>query len=253
MLYLIYRQGRQEIGRVLLTILAIAAIIAEILVLEGFLAGNYAQLRSAVLSRGGDVMVTQSGISNFIAARSILPQTTRAEVEKIPGVATANPLTSLMTIYKKDGRRTPVIILVYDTTGGPGDIIAGTPITGNRDIVIDQSLARRYDLVPGDPLVISNYEFNISGVTTNSAAFFSPFAFLTYDGLIDFYFDSDVATDIAAFPLLSFLSVEVTPGSDPAIVAKHIRDNVIAADAFLPADLAERDVNLGRELLGPIL
>jgi putative ABC transport system permease protein len=252
-LYLTYRQSRLEIGRVGLTILAIAAIIAEIFILEGFLAGNYSQLRNAVLNRGGDVMVTQKGISNFIAARSILPQQTRELVEAVEGVQTTHPLTSLSVIFNKDGRRTPIIILVYDTAGGPRHIISGRAIENPREIVIDQALAKRYDLAPGDTMTISDFEFTVAGVSQNSAAFFTPFAFLTYDGLIDFYFESDVADDIAAFPLLSFLSVDVTPGSDPKTVAQRIESNVSAADAFLPTELAHQDENLGRNLLGPVL
>jgi hypothetical protein len=75
------RQLRLEALRSSLTVLAIAAVIAEILIIEGFLAGLYLQLRQAVLNRGGDLVVTQAGIGNFIAARSILPQTARLDVE----------------------------------------------------------------------------------------------------------------------------------------------------------------------------
>ena len=129
--------------------LAIGAIIAEILILEGFLAGMYAQLRNAVANRGGDVIVSQSGISNFIAARSILPQLTRLEVEELDGVRAAHPLTAISVIYGRDGRKTPIIIFVYDSAGGPKEIVSGAPIGGEREIVIDQSLAKRYGFFLG--------------------------------------------------------------------------------------------------------
>jgi ABC-type antimicrobial peptide transport system permease subunit len=253
LLIMIYKQCRRELGRVALTVLAIGAIIAEMFILEGFLAGMYVQLRSAVLNRGGDVIVTQSGISNFIAARSILPQLTRLKVEEIEGVREAHPLTALSVIYDRDGRKTPIIILVYDTAGGPQEIISGTPIGGEREIVIDQALAKRYGFSPGDRITISDFDFKISGISENSAAFFTPFAFITYDGLIDFYFESDIAADIATFPLLSFLLVDTEPGADPKTVIERIRRYVTVADAFLPGELAQRDENLGRELMGPIL
>jgi ABC-type antimicrobial peptide transport system permease subunit len=81
----------------------------------------------------------------------------------------------------------------------------------------------------------------------------TPFAFITYDDLIDFYFESDVAADIATFPLLSFLLVEVEPGAKPLAVAALIEEHIEAADVFLPGELAQKDENLGREMLGPIL
>jgi putative ABC transport system permease protein len=241
---MIYKQCRRELGRVALTVLAIGAIIAEMLILEGYLAGMYTQLRKAVENRGGDVIVTQAGISNFIAARSILPQLTRLRVEELEGVREAHPLTALSVIYDRDGRKTPIIILVYDSAGGPREIISGSPISGEREIVIDQAIAKRYGFSPGDRITISDFDFKISGISENSAAFFTPFAFITYDGLIDFYFESDIAADIATFPLLSFLLVDTEPEADP---------KAVAADAFLPGELAQRDENLGRELMGPIL
>lgn len=253
MLALVYRQLRFETGRTALTVLAIAAVIAEILILEGFLAGLYSQLRTAVINRGGDLVVTQAGVANFIAARSILPQVSRLQVEEIEGVAAVHPLTAISAIYERDGRRTPIIILVYDTAGGPTAMVAGEATPGNHGIVIDRAIATKYDLSLGDPIRISDFEFSVSGISTNSAAFMTPFAFITYDDLIDFYFESDVAADIATFPLLSFLLVEVEPGAAPRTVAARIEERVEAADVYLPTELAQRDENLGREMLGPIL
>lgn len=253
MFFLVYRQLRFKPGRTVVTVLAIAAVIAEILILEGFLAGLYDQLRSAVLNRGGDLIVTQAGISNFIATRSILPQVSRLQVEDVEGVAAAHPLTAISAIYERDGRRTPIIILVYDTAGGPTHIIAGNVVPADRGIVIDRAIATKYRLSPGDPIRISDFEFTVSGVSANSAAFLTPFAFITYDDLIDFYFESDVAADIATFPLLSFLIVELEPDAEPNIVAARIEDRIEAADVFLPGTLALRDESLGREMMGPIL
>lgn len=253
MVFLVLRQLRFEWVRTGLTILAIGAVIAEILILEGFLAGLYVQLRHAVLNRGGDLIVTQAGISNFVAARSILPQTARLQIEDIEGVLEAHPLTGLSVIYERHGRRTPIIVLVYDTAGGPTDIVAGRSIAGDREIIIDRALAIKYDLAPGDPMDISDYEFKVSGVSTNSAAFLTPFAFITYDDLIDFYLESDIAADIATFPLLSFLLVKTEPDTDTRAVAGRIEERIKVADVFLPEELAQKDENLGRELLGPIL
>jgi hypothetical protein len=64
--------------RTVLTGLTLAAIVAVILLLEGFLEGVIEQSRSAVLNRGADLIVTQSGIKNLTLARSTLPQSTRA-------------------------------------------------------------------------------------------------------------------------------------------------------------------------------
>ncbi len=110
-----------------------------------------------------------------------------------------------------------------------------------------------HGLRTGDAFVVSNFEFRISGIAEGAAAFFAPFGFARYDDLIDFYFESDIAADISTFPLLSFLLVELRPGSDPATVAAAIEAGVPEVDVFLPERLADQDESLGRALIGPIM
>jgi len=253
MLSIVWRRMRFEWPRTVLRVLAIGGVIGTILILEGFLAGFYSQLRTAVVRRGGDLVVTQAGIPNFIGARSILPQVTRLQVEAVEGVAAAHPLTGLSIIYEQNGRRTPILLVVYDSAGGPLDIVEGHPIEGDREIVIDRSIAVKHGLSPGDTITLSDFDFTIAGVSANESSFLTPFAFVNYDDLIDFYFESDIADDIATFPLLSFLTVDVEPGADPTAVARRIEEAVPAADVYAPRDLALRDESLGREMMGPIL
>lgn len=253
MLRLIYRQLVLDPARTALTATALAAVIAVILVLEGFNEGLVAQLGDAVRDRQADLIVTQSGVSNLTAARSVLPQFARRDVESVAGVATAHPLTGIPVIYTEGDQSTPVFLMVYDTSGGPRHLARGATATQPRDIVIDRSLAEKYGLVPGDALNISEFEFRVSGIAQGAAAFFTPFAFIRYDDLIDFYFDSGVVADITTFPLLSFLLVELTPGADPGGVADAIEAAVPSGDVFLPEALAAQDESLGRVLFGPIL
>jgi hypothetical protein len=101
----VIRQLLYDPVRTGLTSLALAAIVAVILLLEGFLEGVIEQSRNAVLNRGADLIVTQSGIKNLTLARSILPQSTRADVEAIEGVRVADPLTGIPVIYAQPGQR----------------------------------------------------------------------------------------------------------------------------------------------------
>lgn len=252
MMYLICRQLIYRLPRTVFTLMAVAATIGAVLVIQGFQIGIYWQLPGLVLNRGGDLIVTQAGITNMVAARSTLPQLARRRVEAIEGVRTAHPLTAISVIYERKGRKTPIFIIVYDTAGGPRNIISGTPPKGSRDIVIDRSLARIHGLATGNPIIISDYKFSISGMTSNNVAFFAPFAFVTYDGMIDFYWESDVVGDITTFPLLSLLIVELQKGADRAKVAARIEARVPDADVFVPSALAANDRELGRTMLGPI-
>jgi putative ABC transport system permease protein len=253
MLRMLYRQLTYNPFRTVLTVTALAAVVAVILVLEGLREGLLAQSRSVVMDRHADLIVTQSGIANMTAARSILPQFARFDVEAAEGVAVAHPLTAIPIIYDQGGRRTPIFLLVYDTGGGPRRLIAGRVPEAPREIVIDRSVAKIYNLRPGDPFVVSDFEFRVAGIAAGASAMFTPFGFIRFDDLIDFYFESDVAADISSFPLLSFLLVELEAGADRAAVVARIEASVPAADVFVPERLADNDMALSGALFGPIL
>jgi putative ABC transport system permease protein len=252
MFRLAYRHLIFDPVRTALTGVALAAVIAVILVLEGFSQGLATQSRQLVLERGADLIVTQAGIANMHAARSVLPQFTRREVEAIAGIALAHPLTGVLSIFEQGDRRTPIYLMVYDTAGGPSRIVAGGPATTSRDIVIDRSLARKHRLRPGDPFVLSDFEFRIAGIAMGAAALLTPVGFVRFDGLLDFYFESDLAADISTFPLLSYLLVELEPGADRTVVAARIGALVPAGDVFLPEQLADNDASLVGVMFGPI-
>ena len=253
MLRLVLRQLQLDPLRTILTGLALAAVIAVILIFEGFLEGLVAQSRDAVLNRGADLIATQAGVKNLTLARSILPQSARGEVEAIDGVSIAHPLTGIPVIYVQDDERAAMLLFVYDTAGGPARLVAGEEITTPRGIIVDKSFANRFGLAVGDPLVISDFEFSVSGITQGASAYLSAFGFVRFDDLIDFYFESDLAEDISTFPLLSFLLIDLEVGADREAVAAAIETEVVSADVYTPEALAAEDEALSRSLLGPII
>lgn len=252
---LAFRQLTYDKLRSLLTALAISCAIAVILVLRGFEEGLYVQSESVVLNRGGDLIAAQSGITNFFVVHSSLPQLTRANVEAISGVAEAYPVTGIWIIYGEAGNKMPLFLMVHDTegVGGPAHIIKGRYAQDGRDIVVDIGFSKKFNIEPGDALVISDFEFRVSGITEQDSALFSPLGFVTFDGIIDFFLESEVVPDISTFPLLSFLIIKTTPGADPNIVKQAIENAVPEVDVFTPAELASNDRAVGKELFGPIM
>ena len=254
MIRLIYQQLVHEPFRTVITTIAIAGALAVILLLEGFLSGLYIQLKSVSLNRGADLIVAQSGVSNFVASRSLLPQLSRRRIEAIEGVVEAHPFIMVPVIYEKEGyRKSPIFFVVYDTAGGASSIIAGRTVSKPKDIVIDESLAVLYDLKVGDPFVVADYEFRVAGIAEQASAMFTAFSFINYDDMIDFFFDSDLIGDISNFPLLSYLLVELEPGVDKNIIAGKIEQVESEADVFTPEQLSDKDVELGKTLFGPVM
>jgi len=252
MLIFALRQLQLDKARTLLTGFALGAVIAVILVLNGFEQGQYYQLKQIVFNRHADLVAAQSGVSNFIAVRSSIPQLARSEVEAIEGVAEAHPLTAIPIIYNKNNILTPVYVIVYDDKGGPSSIIEGHGLGKGREIVIDQSLAKKYNIHPGDKFLVTDFEFTVAGVT-NEAAFMMPFAFINYDSMVDLFIESEIAPDLSTFPLLSYMLIDLMPGADRNKVAQNIETAVPSIDV-LPADqLANNDVNLGKVFFKPIM
>lgn len=246
------RQLELDKIRTLLTGVALGAVIAVILILNGFEQGQYFQLKQIVLNRDADLIAAQSGVTNFIAVRSSIPQLARAKVEAVEGVVEAHPLTAIPIIYNKDNVLTPVYVLVFDNKGGPSTIVEGHGLGKGREIVIDRSLAQKYNIHPGDKFLVTDFEFTVAGIT-NEAAFMMPFAFINYDSMVDLFIESEIAPDLSTFPLLSYMLIELVPGSDAAEVAQDIEQAVPSVDV-IPADqLAKNDVNLGKVFFKPIM
>lgn len=235
----------------LLIVLAIGAVIATILLLRGFENGFYEQARRFVMNRQAPVVVSQDGVLNLLGDRSSLPQTSRQAVEDIPGVEGAYPVTALPVIYKQGPQQNPVILWVYDRKGGPTHVIQGRTIEDSREVVIDWSLAKKFGLKPGDGFIVSDFEFRIAGITENSSTMSSPVVFLTYDGLIDMFLESDVVADVSVFPFLSHLLVELQEGADTERVMADIERAVPETNARPLEQVAQADVSLSRGIYGP--
>lgn len=253
MILLAWRQLTFDTVKTVLTAFALGAVIAVILLLRGFESGLYQQLYRTAADMKADLIVTQAGVSSLLGSRSSLPQLTREEVESVPGVKIAHSLTTLPAIYDKHQHKMPIFIFIYDTKGGPDDFVAGGAGREARDIVIDESLAKKHALKIGDEFIITAFSFRIMGITRHRTALFMPFAYISYDGMIDFFLESELAPDISTFPLLSFLLVDLMPDAAPGDVIKRIENTVIAADVFPTQQLAQNAVFFGEDLFGPVM
>lgn len=252
MLSLVVKQLMHDRLFSLLSIGALSMAIAVLLVLLGFEQGQYRQLEKAVLNRGGDLIVVQAKVDGFMATRSSIPQFAREKVESISGVAQVHPLTTVPAIYRKGANQTPIYMIVFDSAGSVGPLLMGDVKDRGHFIVVDQSLARRYQLSVGDEFLVSDFSFEISAIKQESA-FMTPFVFINYDGLIDLFLDSEIAPDLSTFPLLSYMIIDVERGVDVDRVRASIEQNLPEVDVFKPTDLAANDVRMGEGFYKPVL
>lgn len=107
-----------------------------------------------------------------------------------------------------------------------------------------------FDLAPGDDFSVAGFPFEIAGVVAPASALWTPFAFVSFDSLIESYVEANLADDISAFPLLSYLLLELEPGANAAVVARRVEAAVPEVDVYTPGTTAGNDEALGKTMLG---
>ncbi len=241
-------------GRTVLSVLALGAAIAVMLLFGGFRSGLYSQLRDFPEQLQADLVVSQAGVSNLAAARSSLPQKTRKALLAVPGVASAHALTVLPLIFRRHGIATPVQVIAYVDLGAPAELDSGRHIEVAREIVIDRSLAADHDLSPGDRVDVLGWSFEVVGVSRGTAAMFTPAVFARFSDLVDLFLSGDLSEELQAdAPLLSHMLVQVEPGAELAAARAGIERELAWVDVHTPAELGAADELMGRRLLGPVL
>lgn len=229
------------------------ASVSLILLFEGFQVGLYRQLRAFPEQLPTPLVALQAGVTRMAAQRSVLPSSTRAEVEAVAGVRAAHPVAGIPLIYEKGGRRTPIYVIAYDTAGAPRRLAAGRDIEGEREIVVDSALAAKYGLAVGSEVEVLGVRFRIVGLSAGTVSMINPYVFARYVDLVDLYLSGEFGNASAEPSLLSFLLIDVDPRADLRAVRAAVERSVPGVSVFSREELGENDVEMGRRMFAPIL
>lgn len=253
MLRFVIRQLRYRPLRSAWRVLCLSAVVAILLLLRGFGTGLYRQMAAVALARGGDLIVAEKGTRNMVGARSSLSQLARGKLEALPEVAQAWPMAFFPVIYTSRGLKSPIFLVVFDGLGGPPAYRDQPGLFADRGVVIDRSLALKFGLKPGDAFRIFDSDTQVRAVSRGSAAMFTPFAFISYDTLLDILFESNRSADFSTFPMVSFLLVQLRAGAGLPGARSRIAAALPEAEVLLPGEVAEADFRLGRQMFGPVV
>ncbi|MBI5585060.1 MAG: FtsX-like permease family protein [Deltaproteobacteria bacterium] len=151
------------------------------------LKGTSNQITTYIDHIGADIWVLQQGVDDFIAT-STLPRPALQELKKLEGVDRAVGILAVYTLLKINQVKSRVYIIGYDTgsgDGGPWKLGRTLPqLKNSRDlkdnkILLDQDLARRHRLEPGDRLALFGQTFTVAGFTLETTSIGSQYAFLS--------------------------------------------------------------------------
>lgn len=228
-----WRQLGAEPAKLAVTVVAVAAAVALVLLLAGLRRGMGEQV-TLYIDRQAPVLVGQGGTRNFLSQTSVLPETLGRDLVRVPGVAEATPISQQYAMLRLHGRPVLALLIGYDPgkPGGPWSLASGrTPIEG-AELVLDRVLASEHGLEPGSTLEYRGTTFRIVGLSRGTSGFMTPLAFAL----------RSTVNAVSQLPgSAGFFLVRPEPGIDPEVLAARIDRIVPGVSALTRAEVAAND------------
>ncbi len=175
-----WRQLSAEPAKLAVSVVAVAAAVALVLLLSGLRRGIGEQV-TLYLDQQAPVLVGQEGARNFLSQKSVLPQALEARIARVPGVAAAAPISQQYAMLRLHGGRVLAVLIGYDPGrgGGPWRLAAGRAPAGPNELALDRVLASSHGLRVGATLEYRGVPLRIVGLTSGTSGFMTPLAFAT--------------------------------------------------------------------------
>ena len=221
--------------RFLLSVTGVAVSIALILLLSGYRTGVYRQASAYLDNTGGDVVLAEKGIRDFLGTSSLLPAGAREAVATTPGVARVVPIVSQFVIFDRHGRKDGLFLIGYDPAagGGPWRLVDGREPMTDDELVIDRTTANQHGIELGDTLTLLDRETTVVGLSDGTTF---------WAGSIAFARITAVQSLLRTPGLRSFLLITPEAGMAPAVLRDRL--NVPGAEALLKSDVIANDAKL---------
>lgn len=235
MTYLAFRNLFQQRFRLALSIGGVALAITLIVLLNGFLAGIYAQVTAYLDNTPADLIVAQDGVTNLLSATSLLPANTEDLARGVPGIAQATPIISQFVILDIHDEKVVAYLVGYDPDlgGGPWKLLAGRPPADDDEVVLDWVMADLHGFTLGDTIEILDEDFTVVGLSGGTNSWMASFLFV----------DKQAAERLFLTPgATAFLLLTLEPEADPVTVEtrlwRRLRDvEILPAATFKQNDL----------------
>jgi putative ABC transport system permease protein len=231
-----WRQLFAEPAKVGVSVLAIAAAVALVLLLVGLRRGMGEQV-TLYVDRQPPVLVGQAGARNFMAQTSVLPEGLGKRLQRVPGVATATPISEQFAMLTLHGRRVLPLLVGFDPgkPGGPWSLAAGRGPRSQGELVLDRVLAGEHRLDVGSIVTYRGTPLRIVGLSRGTTAWMTPLAFATRATLNALNRQPRTA---------SFFLVTPRDGVSPAGLAARIERTVHGVSALTREEAAANDRSL---------
>lgn len=234
-LILTIRALRGRFTRTLLTVAGVAA--TSMLVI--LLLATHRSLTTGVntyLNRSGiDLWIAPKGTDNLVRASGLLrPFVDEARASEAGIARSGSILRSFVGVQPPDtgrydgghDKRLTLLAIgynIHDGLGGPPGISDGRMPENSLDVALDRAAAHRLGVVPGDSILVNGRAVYLAGLTRGTNLLATQFIFVDIAYLWDTFGIKD---------RVSFIAVQVTPGTDPDSVATLLEEWYPGADYF---------------------
>ena len=239
------RQLESEPAKVVVTVLAVAAAVALVLMLSGLRRGISQQV-TLYVDHQAPVLVAQTGARDFLAQTSVLPETLGDQLERVPGVQEATPISQQFAMFTLHERRVLAILIGYDPgrAGGPWSLASGRAPRESGELVLDRVIASDHGLGVGSTLSYRGANLRVVGLSSGTVGFMTPLAFTT----------RATADALRHQPgTANFFLVRPDPGVTPEALTTRIERDVSGVSAMTRTEVAANDRNLFSAVFSKIL
>ncbi len=243
MTYLAFYNLWQQKFRLALSVTGVSLAVMLILLLNGFLAGVYAQVTAYLDHTAADWVVAQDGVTNLLSGSSILPAGAEERARGVPGVAQVIPIIAQFTIFDLHEEKVVAYMVGYELArgGGPWQLADGRFPKDDDEVVLNQVMAQTHGLDLGDTIDILNEKFTVVGLSSGTNSWMASF----------FFVDKRAAERLLLAPgATGFLFITLEPGTDATAVTGQLRLRLGDVEILPVATLKQNDLDLMVKVFG---
>ncbi|HLG08934.1 MAG TPA: ABC transporter permease [Gaiellaceae bacterium] len=240
------RQLFAEPAKLIVTLAAVASAVALVLLLGGLRRGMGEQV-TLYIDHQAPVLVGQRDARNFLSQTSVLPEALAGDIERVPGVAEATPISQQYAMLRLHERRVLTLLIGYDAgkPGGPWTLASGRTPRATGELVLDRVLASEHGLSIGSTLEYRGARLRIVGLSSGTSGFMTPLAFALRETVNSLSRQPETA---------NFFLVSPDPGIPPDVLAARINRSVARVSALTRAEATANDRRLFVDpFSGPLL
>lgn len=237
MTYLAFQNLWRQRFRFGLSLSGVALAIMLIILLNGFLAGIYAQITAYLDNTPAEIVVAQDGVTNLLSATSLLPAGAADQARGVPGVERVIPIVSQFVIFDLHDEKIVAYMVGYEPKqgGGPWQLKNGRLPTKDNEVVIDWIMAEKHGFALGDTIDILDETFTVVGLSDGTHSWMASF----------FFIDKRAAERLILTPdATSFLLLTLEPTADKTAVINRLQRRLRDAEIVSAATMRQNDLDL---------